>query len=370
MSLTEATRRDGSSRSWTNEALVSLPAHSSSPAMELLRRGLLAVLLLLAVVLIVWIDRESYTDSYDGQVGLIDAIYYATVTITTTGYGDITPVAPHARLISAVIITPLRIAFLVLLVGTTLEVLAHHGRRIFKDARWRKRMRNHIVVVGFGTKGRSAVETLQNNGTNPNQVVIIDSRPSAITDANLRGYAAIAGDAPRREILRRADIMKAREVLITVDRDVSAILVMLTVRQMNPSANVVVAVREDDNASLLRQSVANAVVTASEAVGRLLGLSAVSPNLGAIIDDLLSSNEGLEVGERQVTKDEIGRSPSEVNGERVIAVVRNKTLRRFYDPTVARLEAGDQVVVVRHAAEEIEHETISAGRRNRVPQQG
>ena len=41
----------------------------------------------------------------------------------------------------------------------------------------------------------SAVETLQNNGANPTQVVIIDSRPSAITDANLRGYAAIEGDA-------------------------------------------------------------------------------------------------------------------------------------------------------------------------------
>jgi voltage-gated potassium channel len=369
VSLTEpARRRDRSRRTWTDEALVSLPARSSSPALELVRRGLLAVLLLAIVVLLVWLDRHSYRDSYDGDVGLIDAIYYATVTITTTGYGDITPVAPHARVLSAIVVTPLRVAFLVLLVGTTLEVLAHHGRRIFKDARWRKRMRNHIVVVGFGTKGRSAVETLQNNGTNPNQIVIIDSRPASITDANLRGYAAIEGDATRREILRRAEIMKAREVLITVDRDDSAILVMLTVRQLNPSANVVVAVREDDNASLLRQSGANAVVTSSEAVGRLLGLSAVSPNLGAIIEDLLSSKEGLEVGERPVTKEEIGHAPSEVNGERVIAVVRNKTLRRFYDPTVARLEAGDQVVVVRQAAEEIEQQAVSSNRRNRLAQ--
>ncbi|HEX3198511.1 MAG TPA: potassium channel family protein [Propionibacteriaceae bacterium] len=370
MSLTEpARRRDGSSRSWTNETLVRLPERSASPAVELLRRGLLALLLLLVVVLIVWFDRDSYTDTYDGQVSLIDAIYYATVTITTTGYGDITPVAPHARVVSAVVVTPLRIAFLVLLVGTTLEVLAHHGRRIFKDARWRKRMRNHIVVVGFGTKGKSAVETLQNNGMNPGQVVVIDSRPSAITDANVRGYAAIEGDATRREVLRRAEIMKAREVLITVDRDDSAILVMLTVRQLNPSAHVVVAVREDDNASLLRQSGANAVVTSSEAVGRLLGLSAVSPHLGTIIEDLLSSKEGLEVWERPVTRDEIGRSPGEVQGERVIAVVRNKTLRRFYDPTVATLEAGDQVVVVRQAAEELEQQAISASRRNRAQQQ-
>jgi voltage-gated potassium channel len=122
------------------------------------------------------------------------------------------------------------------------------------------------------------------------------------------------------------------------------------------------------NASLLRQSGANAVVTSSEAVGRLLGLSAVSPNLGTIIEDLLTSNEGLEVWERPVTKEEIGRSPSQVDGERVIAVVRNKTLRRFYDPTVATLEGGDQVVVVRQAIEEAEQQTASAGRRNRAAQ--
>ncbi len=342
-------RRQGGGRSWTHEALISLPARSASPGAELFRRALLAVLLVGLVVALVYIDRDSYTDNHDQRVSLIDAIYYATVTISTTGYGDITPVAPHARIINAIVVTPLRILFLVLLVGTTLEVLANQGRRIFQDGRWRKQMRNHVVVVGFGTKGRSAVDTLQNSGVNPAQIVVIDSRPASITDANVRGFAAIEGDATRRDILRRAEIIKARQVIITLDRDDSAILVMLTVRQLNPSAHVVVAVREDDNASLLRQSGANAVVTSSEAVGRLLGLSSVSPNLGTVIEDLLSNKEGLEVGERPITRDEAGKTPGEVVGERVIAVVRNKTLRRFYDPTVAKLEPGDQVVVVRKA---------------------
>ena len=351
-SVTPSRREARGGHTWTHDVLVNLPARRTSPWVELLRRTLLALLFLAIVVALVWFDRDSYTDNHDRQVTLIDAIYYATVTISTTGYGDITPIAQHARIINAIVVTPLRIGFLVLLVGTTLEVLAYEGRRVILDGRWRKRMRNHVVVVGFGTKGRSAVETLQNSGVNPAQVVVIDSRPSAISDANLRGLAAIEGDATRREILRRAEIVKAREVIITLDRDDSAILVMLTVRQLNPSAHVVVAVREDDNASLLRQSGANAVVTSSDAVGRLLGLSAVSPNLGVVIEDLLSPKEGLEVGERSVTRDEVGKAPHEVTSDRVIAVVRNRTLRRFYDPTVAHLEPGDQVVVVRQAAAE------------------
>ena len=175
-------------------------------------------------------------------------------------------------------------------------------------------MRNHVVVVGFGTKGRVRWRPWQTTEPTRPRSWIIDSRPSSITDANVRGFAAIEGDATRREILRRAEIIKAREVIITLDRDDSAILVMLTVRQLNPSAHVVVAVREEDNASLLRQSGANSVVTSSEAVGRLLGLSAVSPNVGTVIEDLLSSKEGLEVGERQVSRDEVGKSPGEIQG--------------------------------------------------------
>lgn len=337
---------------WVTQALVSLPDRRATPARELVKRILFAIGLLAITTALVYLDRDAYTDGADGTVSLVDALYYSTITITTTGYGDITPITPQSRLLTAIVVTPLRILFLVLLVGTTLQVLANEGRRIFRDTRWRKHMRNHVVVIGYGTKGRSAVGTLVDNGTNPAQVVVIDNRPTSITEANLKGYAAIEGDATRREILRRAEIIKAREVVITLDRDDSAILVTLTVRQLNPSAHVVVAVREDDNAPLLRQSGADAVITSSEAVGRLLGLSAVSPNLGVVIEDLLASKEGLEVVERQVTRDEVGKSSDDVRGERVVAVVRNKTLRRFYDPTVATLETGDQVVVVRHADEE------------------
>src|SRR4051812_14227962 len=146
--------RGRSRQSWTHQALVSLPALSSTPGRELSRRGLLALALLFFIVALVYVDRSSYTDNYDGTVSLVDAIYYATVTITTTGYGDITPVTPQARMLNAIVVTPLRIGFLVLLVGTTLQVLATEGRRIILDARWRKHMRNHVVVVGYGTKGR------------------------------------------------------------------------------------------------------------------------------------------------------------------------------------------------------------------------
>ncbi|SDY70356.1 voltage-gated potassium channel [Tessaracoccus flavus] len=331
-------------------SLVSLPRIEISPFKELARRAVIALALLGLTTLIVWLDRDAYIDNtgQDG-VSLIDALYYATVTVTTTGYGDITPIAPHARLLNALIITPLRVSFLVVLVGTTIEVLANQGSRSIKDSMWRKRMRNHVVVIGYGTKGRSAVNTLRRQGTPADKIVVIDTDPNSISDANFDGLAAFQGDATRRDLLRRAEISKAKGVIISLDKDGTSILATLTVRQLNPTAGVVVSVREHENVPLVRQSGASSVVTSSETVGRLLGLSAIGPDLGAIMQDMLTGGEGLEVHQRQAEPHEAGQPPSAVQGERVIGLIRNGTLRRFYDQTASRIELGDELIVVRRA---------------------
>ncbi|MFT3878015.1 MAG: NAD-binding protein [Propioniciclava sp.] len=330
------------------EALVSLPTQARNPWMELLRRGLLAVAIIAANSLIVWLDRDSYADNVNGDgVSFIDAVYYATVTVTTTGYGDITPVADHARLLNAILVTPLRMAFLVLLVGTTIEVLANQGRRALIDHRWRSRMRNHTVILGFGTMGRSALATLLRNGAEPDRIVVVDASQAAVEEANRDGVAAIVGDCTSRDLLRRAEVPKAKHIVITVNRDDTAILATLTARQLNPHAHLVVAVRSGENVSLLRQSGADGVVTSTDAVGRLVGLSAVSPDLGATVEDLLNYGDGLDIAQRQVAPDEVGRSTQEIAGERVLGVVRGGLLRRFFDPSVAVLKTGDELVVVR-----------------------
>ena len=94
------------------------------------------------------------------------------------------------------------------------------------------------------------------------------------------------------------------------------------------------------------------MVTSSDAVGRLMGLSSISPDLGQVIEDLLSTGEGLEVIQRQVEASEVGKLPGELPGEKVLAVVRHRTMRRFYEPGVDALQTGDQIVVVRQAVKQ------------------
>jgi voltage-gated potassium channel len=333
---------------------VSLPENTRSPWWELGRRLLLAAAILIGTVLLVYFDRDGYRDSNDPDsnyaVDIYDSIYYTTVTLSTTGYGDIAPVTQQARMVNAFVVTPLRIAFLVLLIGTTLEVLASQGREMFRVARWRKTMGKHVVVVGYGTKGRSAVETIVGNGLDREAIVIVDPSRTALTDAHADGLAVITGDATRRSVLPQAGVETATQVIITTDRDDSNVLACLTVRQLNPDAYIIVSAREQENVPLMKQSGANSVITSSDAVGRLLGLSSLSPSLGSVMEDLLTYGDGLEVAERDLLVSEVAKPPQSLP-DQVIAVVRDEKVYRYFDTVVAQLARGDRLIVVRSAKE-------------------
>ena len=69
-----------------------------------------ALALVSLVILIHWLDRAGLKDSHDGQISFLDVVYFTMISITTTGFGDIAPISNQARLIEAVIVTPIRLA--------------------------------------------------------------------------------------------------------------------------------------------------------------------------------------------------------------------------------------------------------------------
>lgn len=315
------------------------------PLLQVARRVLIALTVLVVTALIVWIDRDGYNDNSDGHVDLLDSFYYATVTLSTTGYGDITPVSDAARLTNIFVITPLRVLFLIILVGTTLEVLTERTREEWRLKRWRSTLRDHTVVVGFGTKGRSAVETVCASGLKPEQVVVVDPSPKVVESANAHGYAGVTGDATRSSVLLQAEVQRARKIIIATQRDDTAVLVTLTARQLNRGAKIVAAVREEENAPLLRQSGADAVITSASAAGRLLGLSVLSPHAGMVMEDLIQKGSGLDMVERPVTKAEVGLQPKETE-DLVVSVIRGHRVLGYDDSAVGSLKLTDRLITI------------------------
>ncbi|MGW4163356.1 potassium channel family protein [Streptomyces sp. NPDC004788] len=319
------------------------------PLQQVAKRLLMALGVLLATVLIVYLDRSGYHDNADDTVDFLDSVYYATVTLSTTGYGDIVPYSDSARLANILLVTPLRVLFLIILVGTTLEVLTERTREEFRRKRWRATLRDHTVIVGFGTKGRSAIQTLCATGLRKDQIVIVDPATKVIEAANADGFVGVVGDATRSDVLLRAEVQRARQIVVATQRDDTAVLVTLTARQLNRGAKIVAAVREEENAPLLRQSGADAVITSASAAGRLLGLSVLSPSAGTVMEDLIQQGSGLDLVERPVTKAEAGKSVRETK-DLVVSVLRGHRLLGYDDPAASPLQLTDRVITIVRAA--------------------
>src|SRR5829696_3630814 len=260
------------------------------PGRALVRRISLAVGLICAVAVLLWFDRDGLRDNARGATpDFIDIFYFTVVSLTTVGYGDIVPVTDGARLINAVLLTPIRIFLWVLFLGTAYEVtVLRLGIRQERQMReLRERLRNHIVVCGYGLKGRTIVNELLAHGHAPDQIVAIDPSEDAVAHAAELGLVALRGDASTEAILQAAAVEHASHVLVATNRDDATVLIVLTVCNLAPKATVVASAREEENIKLLYHAGVSHVVTPSASGGRLMAAAVRQQAVPKFLDDLL-----------------------------------------------------------------------------------
>jgi voltage-gated potassium channel len=327
--------------------VIRLPLVRQGPLRALAVRVTAALVLVLLTVLVIYIDRDGYRDVNEDGLTLLDCFYYAVVSLSTTGYGDITPVTPHARFINIVFITPARVLFLIILVGTTLEVLTDQYRKNIRVTRWRRKLKDHIIVCGYGTKGRAAVSALLETGYDKSRIVIVESRDEALRQAAVNGLVAIEGNATRSAVLLEAHVKNAKSVIIATDSDEASVLITLTVRQLTAGqVRIIASVREQENAALLKQSGAHHVIVSSSTAGRLLGLTTTTPPLIDVVEDLLTPGQGMALAMRSAERNEVGRNPRELQTLVVALIRRGKVLPLGGQQSIT-IDTGDMLIYIR-----------------------
>ena len=327
-----------------------IPEKYVSPVRRIALRVVYALSALFIAAIVVYLDRDGYNNAAGTPLTFLDCLYYATVSLSTTGYGDIAPFSERARLMNILVITPLRFAFLIVLIGTTVETLTAASRQALQIQRGRNTVRNHTVVVGYGTKGRTAVTAMIGDGVAPADIVVVDTNQASLDRANVAGLVTVRGDANKSDVLRLAGAQHAKAIIVATSDDPTAVLVTLTARELAPSATIIASVREAENQHLLLQSGANSVVVSSETAGRLLGLATSKPTVVEMIDDLLTPHAGFAIAEREVEPKEVGGSPKHL-GDIVLGVVRDVKLVRVGEPEVDSLEKNDRLLYVRDSNE-------------------
>lgn len=294
-----------------------------------------------------WFDRNGLQDSYDGDVSFLDVVYFTMISITTTGYGDIAPVTERARMFDAIVVTPIRIFVVLIFVGTAYNF-------VFKKTwdRWRMKLiqsnlHDHIVIAGFGTSGQEAVNELLARGTNPEEIVVIDTSDEALTLAEKKGCAVINGDATRDVALMNVKISRARSMIVSAGRDDTSILIVLTARHLAYHLPISVSVKAADNELLARQAGATTVINPVSFAGLLLAGSCEGAKISDYLSDLASATGRVKLIQRAVLDSEVGMSMNEIVTDGLgVRIYRNNEVFGFWEGETKSLEAGDIIVEI------------------------
>lgn len=146
-------------------------------------------------------------------------------------------------------------------------------------------------------------------------------------------------------LTRRTEVHRARAVIVATNLDDTAVLTVLTVRQLAPTARVVAAVRKRENAPRCVRAGRTRWWSPRTPLAGCSVCPRSAPQVATVIEDLLTADEGMMIGMRSCAASEVGRPAADADHP-VLAVVRDGRLLRMGHPAADVQQAGDRLVFV------------------------
>jgi Trk K+ transport system NAD-binding subunit len=228
--------------------------------------------------------------------GFINAFYFVNTTMTTVGYGDITPLdnGVLAKIVASIIMvggvaaSGIFIAFATSALTRAQWVSMQGLRQI--------RTRGHFVVCGSGNVGTRVIEYLL---THNKKLVVVDNNPDpALIEASRnRHIELLTGDATNDGTLDLCNLGHARALIALTDSDTANLEVTLGARARNANLPVVMRIQDDTFArSIARQfDITTTFSTSALAAPVFAGLSRFPGSRGRIA----FGDDEYNIGERQ-----------------------------------------------------------------------
>ena len=304
----------------------------------------LAILFLICVVGIGVIGYMVLED-----LSVTNAAYLAVTTVSTVGYGDITPKTTLGRWFTiGLIIGGVGLAFYTLTLAVSLviegqlkDILGRRGmqRRIAN-------LKRHVIVCGAGKVGSNVILRLQQE---QEAFVVIDNDPVICERLEQEKVLVIHGDATMDEVLVAAGLEKAKGVIAALSGDANNVYVTLTAKSMNPDVFVVARADRREAEEKMRRAGATSVVSPAVMGGRHMVNAMTKP----LIMDLLENvfyNQELHLDMAQV----IVRAESGLVGKS-LAESRIKTQ---FDSIVIAIQRSEKMITNPKAEEVLQSNDI------------
>jgi len=263
--------------------------------------GATCAIILLGATSIFIADRFYATR---GVAGILDAIYWAVVTIATVGYGDVVPSSPLAKVLALVIILsgPALLSLLTASIASMLvekKIREGEGLETIKD-------RDHVIICGWNENGEKVVDgiLLQLKGTKPKIVLVNELDKEDIQSIQVQykdhDIAFVRGNFVKEEVLARANLPRARAAIVLADlsggrtmdkADERTIFGSMAIKSMAAKVRTCAELIYGENREHLARANVDEIIVRGESAGALLATGAVSPGLADSVKSLVNNQD-------------------------------------------------------------------------------
>lgn len=254
----------------------------------------LVFIFLIATTLFTFFENRERPE--DQRLTYFQVVYWGIVTLSTVGYGDITPVSDAGKAISMFFIL-FGLSIYVFVIGGIASLIIDKG---LKESKGLKKCsyKGHVVILGMNDVVEEAIRQLVHGRR---QVAVVVETGEDVDRANRLDAYPVLGDPTQPESLENANLASADTVLINLQDDSKTIIAALACRKVNRSVRIVASIRERQLIELIRESGVESVVSPQSFTGRMLASSVFEPDVIDFVDDVTSGLEGADLREFKVS---------------------------------------------------------------------
>jgi voltage-gated potassium channel len=310
-----------------------------------LRIAVIAVVCAVALGTVVFHRLEGWS--------ILDSLYVTAQTVTTVGFGDLTPRTIWGRAFATV--------FMMVGVGIVLyalttavqsivqsEMVATFGRR--RLSRKMSKLSHHFIICGAGRVGSHLIRSLQGSDET---FIVIESNAEKVSQLHDLGIAVLVRDATLEESLIEAGVEKAKGLAACLPDDADNVYVVLTARDLNPDIHIVARAAEEQAEAKLIRAGANRVVAPTIIGGHRMAVALTKPAVGDFLDSITANqlDLGFEQLEVEPASSFVGRQLSETNIRSklniVIVSIRRVNGEIVFNPSAETvIQAGDMLIAI------------------------
>ena len=279
---------------------------------------------------------------------LFDGMYWALVTISTVGFGDIAPVTNGGKVASMALI----LSGIGIISFSTSLIVASFNERLDSIRKSRaidaSAQKEYVIICGFGQMSEMLVQTFEHKNIS---YIVIEKDYQKYQQGLHQNINIINDDATKHQAFKDFELEKAKAILATTSDDVANTYITLNVRSISKEVKIISRCNKDSIGKKLQLAGADFLLKPYNIAGMMTSIYLEEPTSFEAINAILTGKKNAHMEQIAVYKGSfldgmpIKKRPFEKNKLLLIGVFRDETFI-FNPPQDFCLRVGDVVIVL------------------------